>query len=118
MTDRMTNVKAMELAIATLKDTDFSAEALEKLQNITMSLAKKSARKSDKPTKTQIANEGIKTAILEAMEPGVQYTITDISKMVDGGYSVSKISALLRQLKESNLVTREEIKRVPYYSVV
>lgn len=116
MAEKMTNVKALELAIATLKDTEFSVEALEKLQNITMSLAKKSTRKSGKPTKTQLANEGIKVQILEVMEPNKSYRAGDIAKEI--GESIPKVSALLRQLKEANKVSRTEVKGTPYYSIV
>jgi uncharacterized protein YidB (DUF937 family) len=55
-------------------------------------------KKSSKPTKTQVENEGIKAEILEfiATEP---HTATEIANAL--GYTVQKVSALLRQLGEA-----------------
>lgn len=70
-----------------------------------------------KPTAAQVANEGIKTAILNAMEVGKLYTITDFQKSVPECAELSnqRVSALVRQLKDSNLVERVEEKRKAYF---
>ena len=75
--------------------------------------AKKNATR--KPTKAQSENEGIKASILEFMESGKAYTVTDIQKGV-GLESNQKASALVRQLKESELVVRTEEKGKAYFT--
>ena len=78
-------------------------------------------KNSDKPTKTQEANKLIKATILEGMANGTKYTIAEISKFNDipeDSRSSQKISALVTQLKNDNLVIREEIKGKAYFSKV
>lgn len=72
----------------------FSAEEIEVLDKMIKALDKKSS----KPTKVQVENEGIKAEILEviATEP---HTATEIANAL--GYTVQKVSALLRQLGDA-----------------
>ena len=94
-------------------------ELVEKIQNELNLLAKKNSAEK-KPTAQQVANEGIKSAILEGMESGRAYTITDIIKEIPvcAEFSTSKASALVRQLKESGAVIRTEDKRKAYFTKV
>lgn len=75
--------------------------------------AKKNA--SRKPSKAQAENEVIKENILAFMVEGVAYTITDIQKGV-GLESNQKTSALVRQLKDAELVSRSEVKGKAYFT--
>lgn len=78
-------------------------------------------KNSDKPTKTQEANKAIKEIILNRMEIGESYTIAEICKfeeIPEDCRSSQKISALVTQLKNDNLVAREEIKGRAYFSKV
>ena len=72
-------------------------------------------------TEAQKANEVTKKAILDrlAEEPNCKMTISAMIKNVPAceGMSTSKVSALVRQLKNDLLVTREEIKGVAYFSL-
>ena len=68
-----------------------------------------------KPTKTQTENADIKVAILDFMESGKAYTITEIQKGV-GIVTNQKTSALVRQLKEDNLVVRSVDKGKAYFT--
>ena len=70
---------------------------------------------SKKMTKAQVENEEIKANILDAMEVGKAYTVTEIMKAV-GLDSNQKTSALVRQLKESGLVVRSESKGKAYFT--
>ena len=81
-------------------------------------LAKKNSAEK-KPTAQQIANEGIKTAIVDNMEPNRLYTIGELTKEIPGcgEFSTSKMSALLRQLVEGGKVKRTEDKRKAYFSL-
>ena len=70
---------------------------------------------SRKPTKAQEENENIKASILEFMEDGKSYTITEIQKAM-GLDSNQKTSALVRQLKDGGLVVRSEVKGKAYFT--
>ena len=50
------------------------------------------------------------------MEVGKSYTITDIQKAM-GLESNQKTSALVRQLKDNDLVVRSEVKGKAYFSL-
>lgn len=70
-----------------------------------------------KPTATQKENIDLKNQILNLMENDKMYTITDMMKEFDclNGLSNQRVSALVRQLKEDNLVQRIEEKRKAYF---
>lgn len=80
-------------------------------------LDKKNASGSNKPTANQIANEEIKREILEYMDEGVRYSMTEILKMVPSleGASGSKANSMLTQLKNARAITRLEKKRKAYF---
>ena len=94
-------------------------ELVEKIQNELSLLAKKNSGKK-KPTATQVANEGLKTSILDGMEDNRVYTIGEIIKEVPAcaELSTSKVSALMRQLIDSGAIVRTEDKRKAYFSKV
>ncbi len=102
--------KEMFSKIATVCSAD--AEIVEFCNHEIALLVKKNSYKSTKPTKTQIENEGLKDAILNALDKPM--TATEIGNAV--GISVNKASALLSQLKEDNSIVREVIKRKAYFS--
>jgi hypothetical protein len=80
-------------------------------------LAKKNSA-DKKPTAQQTANEAIKSAILNGMEANRLYTITDLQKSIPelADLSNQKVSALVRQLKDADLVVKTEDKRKSYFS--
>ena len=82
-------------------------------------LAKKNSA-DKKPTKVQVENEGIKAEILEGMEVGKAYTITDLIKEVPAIAELSnqRVSALVRQLVADGSVVRNEEKRKAYFTKV
>ena len=73
-----------------------------------------------KPTAQQTANEGIKTAIVEGMEPNRLYTITEIIKEIPecADMTNQRVSALVRQLVDAGKVKRTEDKRKAYFSLI
>ena len=114
--EKMTYVKALDAAIATLSADQ--SEVKEKLEALKASIAKKNSAER-KPTATQTANEGYKEAILDALEVGKGYTITDLIKGVPALSDLSnqRVSAIVRQMVEAGTLKREEIKRKAYFSL-
>ena len=109
MTNKMTYVKALEIAMKAVED---NKEVTEKLEALKESISKKNSAER-KPTATQKANEEYKKAILSFMEVGKKYTISELMKEVVelADLSNQRVSALVRQLKDSGLVERTEEKR-------
>ena len=81
-------------------------------------LAKKNSA-DKKPTAQQVANDGIKQAILDGMEDGRLYTITDIQKNIPACADLSnqRVSALVRQMVDVT-IKRTEDKRKAYFSKI
>ena len=82
-------------------------------------LDKKASNKT--PTKTQVENEHIKNVIVEVLTNATSpMTITDITNANDKLVELSnqKISALLTQLINANLVVRTSDKKKAYFSIV
>lgn len=73
---------------------------------------------SRKPSKVQTENEGYKEEILDFLEDGGSYSIGDLIKAIPSlnEFSTSKVSALVRQLKDNDLVVRTEIKGKAYFT--
>lgn len=113
---KMTYVKALEIAMESVKD---NAEVYEKLDALKSSIAKKNSAER-KPTATQKANMAYKDAILAFMEIGKKYTVSELMKEVVelADLSNQRVSALVRQLKDEGSVIRTEEKRKAYFSKV
>lgn len=116
MTEKMTNSKALAFVLGM---EGIPSDVREKLVNIKASIDKKNSAER-KPTATQTENVGLKVAILEGMESGKAYTIGDLMKEIPALADLTnqRVSALVRQLKDDGLVTREEIKRKAYFTKV
>ena len=120
MKDKMTKKDWFETIRAFLEESDFEPkeEALNFLSHEIELLNKKSS--SGKKTKNQKDNEEIKKLILVALELfGKPVTVTTMIKENSemNKLSPQKLSALLKQLVESEEVVRTVEKRVPYFSL-
>ena len=73
-----------------------------------------------KLTATQVANEELKTAILEGMTPKRLYTITELMKEIPECAELTnqKISAIVRQMVKEKTVNRIEDKRKALFEKV
>lgn len=111
---KMTYVEALNIAIETVTN----AEAVERLTALRDATMKRNSA-DRKPTKTQEANEAIKAEILEFLADGTAHTVTEIMEGVASlnGASNQKAASLVRQLKDSGALVREEIKRKAYFKV-
>ena len=103
------------LAIEAVKDN----EALVDFINHELELLAKKNSSEKKPTAVQTANEGIKTAILEGMEAGRLYTITDMIKDIPACAELTnqKVSALVRQMMPDHIEKIDD-KRKSYFRKV
>ena len=107
----LTYVDALNVAIDAL-----DGEVAEKLTALREQITKK--RSSSKPTKTQVANEAIKTEILNALSHAdAPMSIAEIVKTLDGEYTPQKISALLTQLKTAEKVVKTYEKKTPFFEL-
>ena len=73
-----------------------------------------------KPTANQLANDILKDNILDTMEPGKLYTVTDILKATPGleESSNQKVTALVGQLVKSGVIEKVVDKRRSYFKLV
>lgn len=109
---KMTYVSALEIAINAVAD---NAEVAEKLTALKAQIEKKNSA-DRKPTKAQVANDELRDKIVALLQ-------TSDSAMTAGeiadafGVSNQKVTALMGKLLESEVVTREVIKRKAYFKV-
>ena len=81
-------------------------------------LAKKNSA-DKKPTAQQVANEGVKQAIIEGMERDRLYSITEIIKEIPACADMTnqRVSAIVRQMI-GDTIERVEEKRKAYFRLV
>lgn len=72
-----------------------------------------------KPTVTQVANELLKGEIADGIEPGRQYTVTEIIKEVPAcaGLTNQKVSPLVNQMVEEGRLVKTVDKRRSYFAL-
>lgn len=111
---KLTKMQKFEM-LANLEDVK-SNEVLAEFVAHEMELLEKKNSSEKKPTAQQIANEGIKTAILEGMEDGKLYTITDMLVSIPecSDLTNQRVSALVRGMLGTSLERVEE-KRKAYF---
>ena len=100
----MTNREFFNAIIKANVNNEVTAHAIDELEK----LDARNAKRSSKPSKTQLANEPIKAHLLEilAVKP---MTASEIHE-VDADLSTQKISSLCRQLVEAGKLAVEEVK--------
>lgn len=115
--DFYTAIASNEAVSADLRD--YATEQIAKLDA-------KNAKRSSKPSKTQVANEPIKTAIVECLTANGQATASEIATALsteETPVTTQKVSALCRQLVAEGLLSVADVKipkkgMVKAYSVV
>lgn len=118
----MSNAKKMtkrEMFEMIKANHNLSADEIAFIDHELELLAKKNSSEK-KPTAVQVANESIKADILNGMEIGKKYTITDLMKEIPACAELSnqRVSALVRQLVIDKAVERTEEKRKAYFHKV
>jgi hypothetical protein len=99
---------------------ELGKERLVKVMEHELELLAKKNSAEKKPTAVQIANEGVKSVILETLEKnGKMMTISEMQKVNEelGGLSNQRVSALIRQLIADGKVERIEDKRKAYFKL-
>ena len=97
---------------------ELTADQMAEFIQHELELLEKKNSADKKPTAQQQANAAIQTAILEGMEDGKPYTITELIKSIDACADLTnqRVSALMRHLKEDGKVIRTEDKRKAYFT--
>ena len=113
--EKMTNVKAINYVLG---NCEVPADVKEKLEKMREQFVKKNSAER-KPTANQVENQGYKADILAYLDTVERATITDLMKAIPSLAELSnqRVSAIVRQLKDSGEVVREEIKRKAYFSI-
>lgn len=115
--NKMTNKKALEIAIAALNADPKNAEVVAKLEKMVEQLEKKSGA-DRKPTAKQQENDKLRAIIMDWMTPEKVVTVSDMMKEIPelDGMSNQKVSALVKPLFDNGKLTKEIIKGRSYFS--
>lgn len=110
--EKITNVKALNYV---LENANLPEDVKAKIEKMKEQFEKKNSSEK-KPTANQVANKSIQSAILESMESGKLYTITDMIKEIPvcADLTNQKVSALIRPLINIS-IERVEDKRKAYF---
>ena len=112
---------AQLMEIVKASEVENSSELVAFIEHEVELLNKKNSR-SDKPTKTQLENEALKTQIMSVLKSvGRPITVTQLLKETEladnPNSSNQKVSALLTQLRKADAVVRTVEKKVSFYSL-
>lgn len=107
-----------ELYTEILNGYALSKEQREFIEGRIAQLDKKSTSSKGKETATQKANAELKDKILAEMAEGRGYTISEMLKEFEccADLSNQKVSAVMKQMVEANLVVRTEDKRKAFFT--
>lgn len=122
--NKLTNKKALEIAITAIETSSFSTsdfktdEIVEKLNKMLVQTEKKSSSER-KPTAKQEANKKLEAIILDYLNAQTEgKTVTDMMKEIPelDGMSNQKVSSLVKPLKDDGTIIKEVIKGRSYFS--
>ena len=83
-------------------------------------LLERKSNSTKKPTKTQIENDGFKAEIVAYLtEVDAPKTIKELQAGIPsiGGLTTQRITHMLTDLVKAGTLTKEYVKKTPYYSV-
>jgi hypothetical protein len=114
----MTKREFYEVVIANMSNNEevvaHATHQLEILNN-------RNANRSNKPSKRQVENVGIKDRIKAVMSIDTPMTVTEITNKYNEVYgdslSNNKINSLVTQLKQAGEVVRTEVKKVALFTL-
>ena len=117
---KLTNVSALEMVLS-LQEVQANVELVEKLTVMKNQFDKKNHSTSSKLSKNQLANEGLKSEILVALQGKEPMQIKEIlllPEFAETEYTNQKFSALLKQLLEVGKVEKVIEKRLTKFKLV
>ena len=123
-TEKKMTIRDYYAELRTLAESANRTDLIEFIDGRVVQLDKKNKSGGEKKlTATQVANEGYKTEIYDYMlSNGGKYRVAELIKSVaichELGMSSSKVTALLRQLRDSNKVATVLDKGVNYWYTV
>ena len=105
-------------ALLSLSEVQANADLVAFIEHEIELLDKKNSGEK-KPTAQQTANEVIKQGIVNGMQKGRLYTVTELIKEIDecADLTNQKVSSLLRQLISENKVVKSIDKRKSYFQI-
>lgn len=114
--EKMTKVEMFSQILTHLTDADEIAFIQHEIE-LTI---KKNASRSNKPTKTQVANASLADEIYDAMVSGQSYRIADIKALVPelADANPQKVSAIVSKMRKEIRVSRELVKGIAYFTKI
>ena len=111
---KMSYVNAIE---AVLNGAAVEGEIAERLEALRASLVKRGSRKTEGPTKAQIARAELAERVFAAMEPEVEYGNAEIAALLPEleGATPQKLSPLMKLLGER--IMTEKVKGKAVYKI-
>ena len=105
-------------ALLSLSEIQADADLVAFIEHEIELLDKKNSGEK-KPTAQQTANEVIKQGIVNGMQKGRLYTVTELIKEIDecADLTNQKVSSLLRQLVSENKVVKSIDKRKSFFQI-
>ena len=116
MTNKMTYTQAIEAALTVVTDS----EVRERLEALKASIVKRNASHSEKnyETKEQKEAKVLRSAILDKLEAGTQYSTADVFALFeDGATTIGKVRASLVRLAKDGDIARVEDHRKVFYAL-
>ena len=112
---KMTKREKFEM-LKTIPAVTENAMLMEFIDHELEILARKNSPGTKKLTANQLVNEGVKENIIQAMEPGKLYSITDMIKTIPccNDMSNQRVNALVRQVVPEK-IERVVVKRRAYF---
>lgn len=110
----MTKKQAFETLLQ--NHPEFTNEERELIEKAIADIDKRNSYKRKTPTAKQVANEEMKTKILDFIANGDSKYFTNETLRTHFDISAQKMSALLGQLVEDGYLVAEDIKRKKHYS--
>ena len=85
----------------------------DEMREVAQAMLNQLDKKSSKPTKAQIENEGIKAEIADLLADGDARTARDIANAL--GYSTNKVAALVKAIEGVEKIPGAKAKDAPLY---
>ena len=113
---KMTKIEMYEQILTHLTDADEIAFIQHEIELT----AKKNASRSTKPTARQVENIAVAEKVLNAMETGHAYRVSEIGELIPelNGKNPQKIVGVVRILLKNGTVNRSEAKGVAYFTKI